>query len=588
MKISLNIIIKDDSEIKGLQDAVISAIPYVDGVFITSNGKNVKNIRSWCEANKFNYSHLDWSKDFSKQRNFNFSQAKDYDYNFWMDSDDILVGGQYLREVAQMALDSKKDVVFFSYWYGCTFDGEPSPKTVKSIDIEHLRERLIKPGSNNWVGRLHETPVPVKGKEISYTKYPYHPKERPIAILHTKSREDAQETMERNREILELQLEDERKVGKADPRTLLYLMKIYSELDEQPILRTCIEMGEEYINSSGWDEERATCRDVQAICYNKLGEYDKTIDFLHLAIKEYPHQPLHYVRLAMAYFNAGKYRASKHWLDFALALPMDDKTAGIQNIEEMKVLSAQLMLKMSYQVEKNTSKSVQAAELLSKVQPSKENEENLLFLQDLNDLNEAAKNTDLLVKYLESIEQTSAIPKIISLLPAAISTQPFAINHIKRHSPARKWADNEICYFASFGSEHFEKWSPKSLDKGIGGSETAVIELSKYWSKMGYKVTVYGDPRDDRGEHDGVTYLPWYYFNPKDEFNIFIQWRSSSLANHINAKKFLVDLHDMYHPSMFSDDVEAVDAFIVKSEYHKSLRGEIPESKFVVVGNGAA
>ena len=55
---------------------------------------------------------LKWNDDFSEQRNFNFSQMpKNSDYFFWMDSDDILIGGKYLFEIARIAKEKGKDTV---------------------------------------------------------------------------------------------------------------------------------------------------------------------------------------------------------------------------------------------------------------------------------------------------------------------------------------------------------------------------------------------------------------------------------------------------------------------------------------------
>lgn len=152
-------------------------------------------------------------------------------------------------------------------------------------------------------------------------------------------------------------------------------------------------------------------------------------------------------------------------------------------------------------------------------------------------------------------------------------------------APPRKWKDNEICYFANFGGKHFEPWDGTSLDKGIGGSETAVIRLADAWTKKGYKVTIYGDPMR-KGDHNGVAYLPWYYFNYKDSFNIFIQWRSWALASQVKARKFYVDLHDVFSGiDVSSEDLEHIDSFMVKSKYHRSLAPNIPDEKFIVISN---
>lgn len=593
-KIALSMIIKDDSELEIFKESLYSVLPYVQFAQITSNGKKTTEIEAFIESTRgtfpkitIDYTHLPWTDDFSAQRNHSFNRIpKDYDYIYWQDADDILVGGDLLQNVAEIGKRNGKDVIFLVYWYGCEFSGKPSLETFKAVDIQHYRERLIRPGVITWKGRLHETPVPVDGQKNNYTKVEYNPKERPIAVMHTALIDDAKEKMLRNKRILELQLEEERKNGEADPRTILYLMKIYAEIGNKDILEECIEMGKEYLEKSGWDEERANCYDLMAICSSKLGLHQDSVKFLHSAIREYPHQPLHYVRLAMAYFEVGRFRECRHWLEVASTIELDSKTAGINNIKELKVLMTQLVLKLKFQVEKDIDGAVEAAQALLKEQPSKENEENLYYLMDRKELKDASEAALKLFEYFEMIGDNESTLKILDSLPLFISEQPFAISHRRRISKPRLWKDNEICYFANFGGKHFEKWDSNSLAKGIGGSETAVIELSKRWTEMGYKVFVYGDP-EQVGEQDGVTYLPWYYFNQADKFNIFIQWRNASLAPVIKAKKFLVDLHDVVNQVDYPDHiVNAVDKIMVKSKYHKDMLPDVPKEKIAVVGNG--
>lgn len=578
MKIYATIIVKDDLELADFQEAVKSVKDYVDGWYIVANGKETAEIKAYTVSQGGHYYYLPWSKDFSKQRNFIIAQLPpDTDYYFWLDSDDILVGGENLRDIAKLGLKTKKDIIFFEYWYGCSFNGKPSLENMTKVDITHYRERLLKPGTHIWKGRLHETPVPLDNIKDSYVKCSH--KDYGVAIMHKKTMEVALETMVRNQEILEEQLKDEQKEDKVDPRTLLYLMKIYSELKEARYWSECIKMGEEYLTKSGWDEERATCCDLMAICHSKLGNFQDTIKLLHDAIREFPHYPLFYLRLALAYWNVGKPRESKHWLEIGVQLPLDKRTAGITNIQEMKILSAQVLLKLKYQ-DKDWEACLSAGEILLKEQPNEQNQKQYYFLEDLAELERACKETDKLFQYLDKIGNTQGIINALEILPIGITSQPFAIKWRQLVTPPKIWKDNEICYFANFGGGHFEKWDAESLKDGIGGSETAVIELSKEWTKLGYKVTVYGDPTQPV-EIDGVRYLPWYYFNSADFFNIFIQWRTSGMCPIIKCKKYLVDMHDLYNEQNLNREV---DIYMFKSKHHASLSPSVKNK--LVVSNG--
>ena len=252
----------------------------------------------------------------------------------------------------------------------------------------------------------------------------------------------------------------------------------------------------------------------------------------------------------------------------------------------MKVLAAETMLNLYWNAKRDVNKAVEAATMLYREVPSDANKQNLAFLYDMKDLSDTCERIDKTCEYLESIDDLEAILRLIESLPASINQQPFAIKWLQKVSKPRKWADNEICYFANMGSKHFFQWDGDSLSKGVGGSETAVIRLSEEWTKLGYKVFVYGDPGSKK-EINGVTYLPWYYFNKEDEFNIVIQWRNGALATVVNAKKLYIDLHDVdsglnYRP----EQIEKITKFMVKSKYHRKLMGSIPDDKILVIGNG--
>jgi glycosyltransferase involved in cell wall biosynthesis len=584
MKIAACIIVKDDSEYLDLVRCLDSVSAYVNDVYITVNGKKYDKIKR-LESNKVHLSYLAWNEDFSEQRNFNFSQAKGYDYIFWLDSDDVLINGGQLYAIAERAKKENYDTVFLTYWYSCTFNGEPSIETLKEVEMEHMRERLIKPDTQYWKGMLHETPVPYEGKKLKYVQVPYS-KEQPIAIMHTADLSQAKDNMKRNKRILEKQLEIEKSEGKVDPRTQLYLLKIYAEDDDESMYDKVFELGELYLLKSGWNEERATCLEHMSIVTSKRGQFHQSIGYLHDAIKEYPLQPLLYIRLAQSYFNVGAYRQARHWLEVASTLDLDNRTGTLKNIKAMKMMFAEVLLKLNYQVDKDIEKSLQSATLLYNEYPIEEYKQQVFHLQDLKDLNDACKNIHSVCKYLKSIGEESRILPLINELPPAINEQKIFIQMRKDLTPPRIWEKDEICYFANFMQPHFEKWDSSSLNKGIGGSETAVIELSRQFAKKGYKVTVYGDPIK-KGLQDGVMYLPYYYFNQKDSFNIFIQWRNWQLATSVKAKKFYVDLHDVYSDADIEDAIiNHVDKFIVRSDYHKDLATKISKNKFLTISNG--
>lgn len=588
-KIAACLITKGDAELETLKIAVASIKPYVDDIFITSSSAYSKT-KAWCKSEGIHHSFRQWDNDFGTQRNFNWEQATkhgDYDFIFWIDSDDEVIGGEYLKEIASKALKDDIGVVFFDYLYACTFNGEPCFKNIVQVDLIQPRERLIRPNTHTWKNRLHETPVPI-GVSPKYVRYRYEPPKQNIVIVHRDIQNDYvnSDKMKRNKELLELQLADERNSANgADPRTLLNLLKIYVELDDPELWKKALEMGEEYLPKSGWDEERATCHNKMAQALMRLGRTNEVEQHLILSIGEFPHDIEPKLMLAEFYLANNQYDKCKHWMDIAMSMDIKGVGSSVISVTGIKIRAAKLMLKWAFHVEKNIHKAVEASNMLIGVEPTDENLETHKYLLDLKDMDNACDNINKLSEYLSSIGQENSIVPIVDRLPMEMQQQPFAIKLRQKFSPPRKWGEKEICYFANFGSAHFMKWDGNSLKDGIGGSETAVIKLSEEWTKKGYTVTVYGDP-EKPCVINGVRYFPYYWFNQEDEFNIFIQWRAPFMAGKVKSKKFFVDLHDIFNPTDYTEKrLKYIDKVMVKSKFHRDLAPNIPDDKVVIISN---
>lgn len=180
------------------------------------------------------------------------------------------------------------------------------------------------------------------------------------------------------------------------------------------------------------------------------------------------------------------------------------------------------------------------------------------------------------------------MPYLLKALPFELGREPFAHFIANEIGIGKKWPKNSIVYFASGGSEHFEEFSPKSVADGQGGSETAVVRLATEWAKLGYKVTVFCDPRENGGIVNGVDYRPWYEFNWNDEFNVLILWRSPHLLDRkIKARKLFMDVHDVQSQMDWTDDrMKKIDKVFFKSLYQRNMLPKLPDSKAEIVSNG--
>jgi len=147
-----------------------------------------------------------------------------------------------------------------------------------------------------------------------------------------------------------------------------------------------------------------------------------------------------------------------------------------------------------------------------------------------------------------------------------------------------QWPSGSIVYLCGKSNVPF---GPK--DDDLGGSEQAVVQLSKFWASKGYTVVVYGSVKECMS--DGVQYRSINTLNLADTFDTVIFWRSMGIRLFplIQAKRKFVDLHDSWDPKNYINPNELVNGttrFFVKSDYHRSLYPYIPDSKITVLMNG--
>lgn len=133
-----------------------------------------------------------------------------------------------------------------------------------------------------------------------------------------------------------------------------------------------------------------------------------------------------------------------------------------------------------------------------------------------------------------------------------------------------------------------EIWGAKSVyNGGCGGSEEAVIYVSKELSKLGYDVTIFNETLE-QGTFDGVTWKHHTLLD-EDEFDIAIVWRLPHLLDdyRFSAKKTYLWLHDVPQRQWFTEKrLARIDKIMVLSEYHRFFLPEIQDDKFLFTGNG--
>jgi len=577
-KIAACLIIKDDSEAEELRRCLNSFAKHVDKIFITGTKEPQKKIKKICKEYNAEWSWFSWIKDFSAARNFNFQQAKGYEWIFWCDADDVVVGAETFRQAVQLAEANNIKAIFTRYLYQVELDENGN---VKNILIEHLRERLVRnDGTYEWIAPIHETLI----EKVPSDKTDF----KGFMVVHLIRPEDMEKSMFRNIEILE---EEVMRIPE-DPRPIYYLAKAYfdtrlPELLYEPIGEglgsLTLELMKDYIRKSGWQEERAQCWEYISMIHREMGEFDKAVYALLEALHEDPKFPSIYIQLALCYVVQKDWGRALHWIKLVDRVDIP-KTTLVINPRDYKSMIYEAL----FHIYLNTGQLElchKVATELVRIMPTDINVSRVKEVEDLKHRNDIAHWTVKLAYHLKSTGQVEKLKAIINAIPKEIANEPALVQMRAEYMPPREWRGNEIAIYCGPG---FEQWSPKSVAKGVGGSEEAVINMARELTKLGWEVTIYADPMEEAGDYDGAHWLPHYHLNLKDYFNVFIAWRQIGLFDFpIKAMKKYCWNHDIQSPLHYTKErVEKVDRVMFLSKWHRDNVPSLAEDKVLITANG--
>jgi len=564
-KLALNMIIKDDTEAEILYRCLSSIAQYVDGIFITITNKPHDKIKKIIEAFGGRVSFYQWDKSFERARNYALDQVpEEYNYIVWTDADDVWENAKMLPAMVDLMDKQGITAIYFDYNY------QINPKT-KEVEIVHPRERIIKRGYYRWKGNLHETLIPQREVNNAYFK--------DIKVNHYPLPTAGETNLTRNLEILEATYKEEG--DKHDPRTLYYLARNLFDVRE---LDRAEKLFIDYLQSSGWDEERAMAANYLGLIYLFKRDFDKAKASFLQAISEKPNFPTWYVNLAYLHALQGKFEEAVHYARLFVATPQPDTSMVLIPVDDkMRYYETIFLIAMG---KRKLKEAKDACKAILEIFPDDEDyKKKLEGLERLDELIEVTKGVDYVAKELDKQKETEKIGLLLHALPSTIEDNAVIEQLKQKYLQPTVWPEKSIVYLAG---KTIEEWTPESLKTGLGGSETAIVQLSKEWVKLGYKVTVFGNCGAKEGMYDGVDYKNYYRFNKYDTFDTLIIWRAPwELDFKFKAKRIWLDCHDVLNPLEFTQErIANVDKIFVKSRFHRDFIPHVPDDKIVIIPNG--
>lgn len=509
---------------------------------------------------------LDVDKDyqlfnFSNARNANLKAATG-DYVLWLDADDEPIGLDKMRQFVEAHSDA--DVFHAIYDYARDDEGNRAS--------DHTRERIIKNnGKFTWkgskLGLIHETLIAKEDEQYLRLDFP-----EDMYIKHHS--DHVQESSERNFIAL---LYEYIKTSGDDPRNTFYLG---IEFFNRKMFHMTIKVLMEFVNESGSQEDRYFAWLKIAEAYHMLGKPESGRNAYFAAMDEMPNYPHAYLGLGESYHKEEKWAKSVDFILTGLTKKMPGVKHGLDKM--MFTFRPAVYLSLNFlelgKPKEATEWFLRAANINPKHPWIKEN---YGLFADAKDLDEYVRSFVKLGQISQRL-YPKTLSKLAEAVPDELIDQELLMDFKWRYAKPKIWADNSVVFFCSAA---FEDWGPESLKKGCGGSEEAIIHVSKRLAKLGWDVTIYNNCIRE-AIVDGVKWVRYERFNPRDMFNILVGWRNNPFFEPKTARKKYVDMHDVAEKTLYTKKALSGAKLLVKSKYHREVYHELPNEDFVIIPNG--
>lgn len=499
-------------------------------------------------------------KNFSLARQRSFSLATQ-PWTMWVDGDDIIEGAHRLNEVILKYKGYEQPLaILFPYDYSYDSRG--------NVTCTQYRERLINnKGAFKWKGPIHEVLNPEVSNSLLI-------RDDSLKFLHKRQETDKPLSTGRNLRILKDYYNE---IGESDPRQLYYLGLEYGYIGDYS---NSIRFHKRYLELSGWEEEKyLSCVKITEL-YQGLGQYEDAITWAFKAISITEDRSEAYFSLGRSYyhlasqggpFESRNWKKSVYFIKLGFSLPEKESILFINPLERAYDIHKYYNLALS-KVD-DVHGAIESAKTGLKANPEDEGlKTNLVIYENFLSKNEIEKNLSVLESNNTlDPEARSSISSLLSGTSVKASSKKEVVEEKKPISAPPTGLS--IVFYVGQGPE---PWNPQTASKsGIGGSETAVIEMAKRLSSFGHEVTVYGDcPSNLEGRFDGVDYIHYTEFD-NVKCDLLISSRKPGIfSDHdrYKTKATMCWVHDVHLGNSF--DYSAclkVDKFLTLSNWHKNF-----------------
>lgn len=514
------------NEAPRLEACIASIRPHVDEIIIVDTG-SIDGTDRIAERLADVFARFTWNEDFAEARNF-ATRLATHAWIFWCDGDDVVEGAENLRRHTE-EIDAKRGdrpaMLMAPYEYSRDAEG--------NVTLLQTRERLYTPREAfQWEEPVHEVLIPMAPDCLMEPC-------NDVRIVHARGDKASDQT--RNLRILRAHYD----AGRKSTRSLRYLGLEYGNLGD---IGQSIEFHRRYVAMSDWDDEKALSCVELSRHFATLGDHRAALDWAWQAMqaREGWFEPCFAAGRAYYYLaQRGGPDERRNWerclfyLDLGLSLPLTQTVLFTNPLERAHEVHKFLNVALS-----KLGQHDRALESCSRGLQAKPDES-------------LAENASLLTRFLARRE----IDRCLAVLGGSYSPAPGP----EERAPGSL----DIVVFTGHA---WEPWTPETAARtGIGGSETAVIEMTKRWAAVGHRVRVFGDCAALEGNYDGVEYLHHDKIAGTSADVLIASRRPDAVEDGVcDAPLKFVWVHDVHlGPAMSHAQALRTDRFLVLSEWHK-------------------
>lgn len=606
-ELSAALIIRDDAST--LEALLQSIRPHVDEIVVVDTGsvdgspdiarRYADKVVTWLGCNDPDSGLIE---DFAAARNYSFDLASK-EWCCWFDGDDVVEGGQYLRE---LAAKSEADNKIWMLPYEYSHDAAGRCTTLQ------YRERLVRPRHKlEWKMPVHEY-LGFAGAIEGTVNTDF---DHRVRVIHRKQHSAKQREVGRNLRILRKHVAQ---VYESDIRALHYLGFEYAAQGEGG---NALRLLKRHVALEMWPDQRMLSLLGIAEIYRAIQDWDSVIYWAGQAI-QCRSWPEPYWALCRAYYHLGmdsypqeaeeNFRKSAHFGQLGMNLNPSTTPIFTTPMERFDVMR---YLGVSLSRIGEVDAAIEAARHGLSGMPEDE-----MLQRQLNDFEKhklfrhvgslgargviEADHATLIQKVLDGTLKLGFGDTQSAALQAAMGSEPAAdyglaggveqpgepagtdsggdvglAGPVGTGGPSRGDVDGssglglDVIFYLGHG---LEPWNPTTFATGgMGGSETMAWEMARRLAKLGHKVRLYGHctPRTE-GVFEGVHFLDASKYRSL-RCDVLIASRDPGAvddAHKVQATARVLWVHDIHcGPALNEQRALRIDLILCLSKWHKAF-----------------